>query len=280
MFDDVLISDRLCDALNELTPHQKLRTIRGDYWICSVTGQFSFDGALVDAELRYDQLWQAKISQIPESARQKAEHARWLGRVEPYRKTGQLFEVGAGSGTFLRDAIAAGWHAHGNDLSKVAIEQAHKTSGVEVIHGPIEQIDLDRRCYDVILCNNVFEHLQQPRMALCKMAAALRPGGVLFLQTLSAQSLSLWFQPTGWLHYSPGHLLVPTLVSLAHYFERARLAPTRFETHGFRSAASEVARQTRQRRKLFDKLMSLLAARINLGHRVKYLLENRNSSEQ
>jgi hypothetical protein len=108
---------------------------------------------------------------------------------------------------------------------------------------------------------------------LCTLAEALRPGGVAFLQTLCAQSLSVLFQTRGWIYYGRGHLQMPTLVSFEHYFEKAGLVPIRFETHGFRSSNTPRYKQTRQRRRRFDKLMSNIAGRLRRGHRAKVLLQ-------
>jgi len=138
----------------------------------------------------------------------------------------------------------------------------------------MEDAEIESGVYDVILCNNVFEHLRQPRHVLGKLAAALRPGGVMFFQTLSAQSASLWFRPADWLYYGEGHLFIPTRVSLARYFEDAGLQPIRFETHGFHSGAGRPSDAPPHRRVL-DKCLAHVAGRLRWGHRVKYLLQRR-----
>ena len=134
--------------------------------------------------------------------------------------------------------------------------------------------EIKRAAFDVILCNNVFEHLRQPGAVLRKLAAGLRPGGVIFCQTLSAQSLSLWFAPTRWLYYGEGHLFIPTLRSLDLYFRGANLRAIRRETHGFRSVSVD-ASGARVSRKRTEKMLALIAGRAGRGHRVKMLLRKK-----
>ena len=270
--DPATREDRLCDALGRMTTHQRFESLRGAYWICSQTGQMSrppepADDAQADAP---DEQWSKELHE--QSEERGAAYRRWLSGVERYRQTGRLFEVGCGGGTFLAAAVGAGWKGEGNELSAAKAEYASRRTGARVIPGPMERVVLEPGVYDLILCNNVFEHLYEPRQVLAHMAQALRPGGVLYLQTLNAQSLSLWFEPAGWLYFGPGHVFIPTLVSLGHYFRMAGLKVVSRQTHGFRCVRRAVD-QSRPRRMAREKLMSLAAARLGRGHRVEYVLQ-------
>jgi len=268
--------DMRCDAQDRATIHQRLVTILGDYWICAECGQLQRDSggapALTDPG-QYDAKWMRLAATFAPTESQIAECRQWVKRIEPYRRLGRLFEVGCGLGLLLKTATDAGWAAEGNDLSVVAAAHATKLTGRPVASGPIEQVTLEKGIYDVILLNNVFEHLDEPRRVLCNLAAALRPGGVMFFQTLNGQSLSLHFAPTHWLYYGPGHLIVPTLVSLRAYFKAAGLVPVRFETHGFRTMKHADLHTTGKQKRLIDRLLSPLATGMRRGHRVKVLLQ-------
>ena len=134
----------------------------------------------------------------------------------------------------------------------------------------MESIDLEPDRYDVFLLNNVFEHLVEPHRVLCKLARALRPGGVIFIQTGNASSLSLWARPQDWVYFHPGHLHFPTLGSLQLYCDAAGLEIAQLKTHGFRSARTKEERGGL--RKPIDKLVASFAGRAGLGHRLKCLL--------
>ena len=277
---------RLCDpasqcrrrsnALDRLTDHRRFRAEGGDYWICAETGQLEREGPWRRAEESaevYDAWWKSHIAEGPPSGRDTEKRRRLIAGLEGYRRTGRLLEVGSGRGKILRAAMEAGWRAEGNDLSAVAARAAEELSGARVMAGPIGVQVLDPGAYDVVLLNDVFEHLEDPRSALIKLSAALRPGGALFLQTLNAQSLSLRLHPVPWGHFADGHLIVPTLVSLRHYFQAARLRVARLETHGFSSRASGPRGGRGFLLRVADKTIAAACGRLDLGHRVKALLE-------
>jgi len=262
---------RRSDPLNRESVQRRLATDRGDYWICSETGQLAREWTQEDheSEAMYDDDW----SELPTEAEFQARvdgMAKRLAPYEPYRKTGHLFEVGAGQGAFLKAARLRGWQATGNELSPVGAKQAEDASGSPVLVGPMESIELEPERYDVFLMNNVFEHLVEPYSVLCKLARALRPGGVIFIHTGNASSLSLWARPQHWVYFHPGHLHFPTLDSLSLYCDAAGLELAELKTHGFRSARTKEERGGL--RKPFDKLISTFAGRVDLGHRLRCLL--------
>jgi len=261
--------ERRCDAQDRPTMHRRLMTRVGPYWICRECGQMHREHVDDDLEAQYDKHWHEKLEDYQPSEREIGECRRWVRRIAPYRKHGRLFEVGCGLGLMLKTAREDGWEVEGNELSSTAAAHAARFSGGRVHVGRVEDIDLDPQSFDVVLLNNVFEHLFEPGRSLVSLAAAMRPGGVMFFQTLNGQSLSLYFHPTHWLYFGRMHLFVPTLISMKHYFDRAGLAPIRFETHGYRSAVKK------QRKSVRDRLLSLLAGRIGRGHRVKVLLEKK-----
>lgn len=269
---------RYCDALGKQTEHQRLQTSGGEYWVCSQTGQMvrqQFPTSTQNAQL-YDQWWK-QCADDPPDPKDNARKRRWVRQFEPYRQTGLLLEIGSGLGRLLQAAIQEGWQAHGNEVSPFAAEHAHQTTGAPVLVGPIEEIDLEPTAYDVIICNNVFEHLHKPMGTLQKLVNALRPGGALYLQTLSGQSLSLWVQPRHWIYFNPGHLYVPTLVSLAHYFAATGVTPRSTVTHGCRTGQSDKYASRGWGRRRLDKLLSNLAGRLRLGHRVEFVLRKSGS---
>lgn len=254
---------RRCDAVDRETEQQALRTNRGTYWMCSQTGQLERQREKIDLAQHYDEEWSEKSSPDRDH-RRAASYQRWLARLEPYRQTGRLFEVGTGQGLFLRTAAAAGWEASGTELSPFAAQRAREVSGATVFTDPAETVPLEDGTLDVVLLNNVLEHLAQPRLALIRLSRALRPGGAMFLQTLNAQSLCLARQPFDWKYFHEGHLFIPTLISLDAYFAAAGLRTVRRSTHGYHSVP---------RRKLRDKLTANVAGRLGLGHRVKCVVE-------
>lgn len=266
-------SMRTCDALGHDTPHQRLATHQGDYWICSLTGQFQRDQFPRRPADHYDGQWLPKLMAQQQVDKEVSHWKRRLQRYDPYRRSGRLLEVASGQGALLRAAVELGWQALGNDISPLVAEHAQRQSGAAFLVGPIEQAELEPDVYDVIILNNVLEHLESPMMVLRQLSAALRPGGVMYVQTLSAQSLSMMTQGPRWYYFDPGHLYVPTHVSMAHYIRRVGLTPLQCSTHGFRSRPTHKRDHRTFFRRVFDKVVANFTSLTHTGTRVEYLLQ-------
>jgi 2-polyprenyl-3-methyl-5-hydroxy-6-metoxy-1,4-benzoquinol methylase len=272
------VTERRCDALDRATAHCRLATRAGDYWVCSETGQMS-NGRIneVDAQ-HYDRWWASHAIPQDQAETEIARLERWLARFDSHRQGGRLLEIGSGQGMLLQAAMRRGWEVEGNEISPLAAEGVQRISGAEIHVGPIESIDLPCRRYDLIICDNVFEHLARPLEVLRKLRRALRPSGVLFLQTVCAQSLSVWAQPRGWCYYCDGHTVLPTLVSLRHYCQASGLKVRRLETHGFRGNAGGHRDKVSGIQKRVNKLGAAAASMLSLGHRMRVLLEPNQES--
>jgi SAM-dependent methyltransferase len=88
-------------------------------------------------------------------------------------------EVGAGNGSiarWLRDRVGAGGKVVAFDLDRFFADEP----GIEVRQGDILSDHLERDAYDLVHCRALLHHLPgRQHEALQRMAAALRPGGVL-----------------------------------------------------------------------------------------------------
>src|SRR5687768_4602269 len=120
------------NALGRETVQQRFSTIRGDYWVCAETGHLSRDAVPArpeDLSGLYDGWWQDLIDQGPPPRREIEERKDFLRRLDGYRQSGRLFEVGSGLGKLLAAAVECGWKAEGNELSPLAARHAASFSG-------------------------------------------------------------------------------------------------------------------------------------------------------
>lgn len=264
---------RTCDALSYTTPHLRFPTHEGDYWLCEVTGQLQREQFVSAPADHYDAHWEPQLADQRDIDSDIAHWKRRLARYEPFRKTGRLLEVASGQGRLLRAAVELGWEATGNDVSPKVADHAQKLSGAPFLVAPIEQIELADDHYDIVILNNIFEHLESPMAVLRQLTRALRPGGVISLQTLNSQSLSLWHLGPDWYYFHAGHLYVPSHLSMQQYFRRSKLDVLSFSSHGFRSGSTTKSTKRGFGRKRFDQLMGNIASISNTGTRVRYLLQ-------
>jgi cyclopropane fatty-acyl-phospholipid synthase-like methyltransferase len=106
--------------------------------------------------------------------------------------TGQLLDVGCGTGEHALLAASRGAKATGVDISPTAIEQARAKAaerGLDVQFQVEDALDLRQLdlSFDVIIDSGVFHVFSdedRPRY-VASLAAALRPGGTLFLMCFS-----------------------------------------------------------------------------------------------
>lgn len=114
-----------------------------------------------------------------------------LDLVRHCRGPARLLDFGAGSGTFVRSALDAGYDATGVEHSPVARERARERFGVGLVEdapGP----------FDVVTLWDVIEHLRDPVGILTGLRSRMRPGGLLFVETGNWESWSRFVQGDRW----------------------------------------------------------------------------------
>jgi SAM-dependent methyltransferase len=78
-----------------------------------------------------------------------------------------------------------GWKCKGLEISSQLIEFAREFGRAHNLEpdielGNIEEADIGNCCYDVIIANSVFEHIEKWQIALDRVYRALKPGGMFF----------------------------------------------------------------------------------------------------
>ena len=111
-----------------------------------------------------------------------------LDRLEPYRKTGKLLDVGAGYGFFLEVAKQRGWEVYGTELTDEAIVHC-ESKGLNMFKGEFHKIDFENESFDAVVSIEVLEHLNTPKEFVAKASQILRKGGILYLTTPNFNSV-------------------------------------------------------------------------------------------
>lgn len=93
-----------------------------------------------------------------------------------------LFDVGAGDGEFLALAREAGFAVSGNELHAGAVQLAADRYGVDLLLGELGELGLSD-AYDALTMWCVLAHVEDVDDLLAHSLRALKPGGLLFLQT-------------------------------------------------------------------------------------------------
>ena len=131
------------------------------------------------------------------------------------RRPGRIFDIGCFDGGLLDVAADAGWETWGLDYQGPAVEIARANHPGRIAVGPLETYEPPRQDFDVVSGVGVIEHLRRPD-ALAEFAAkALKPGGLLIIQTPDHGSLPALLLGRYW----------PPIAAPEHiwYFNRANL---------------------------------------------------------
>lgn len=135
---------------------------------------------------------------------------------------GRLLEVGCANGYFL-NAARTTYDVVGVEPSRWARAAAGRL-GLSVPAATLEEARFPDAAFDAVVLIDVIEHLPDPLAVLTEAARLLRPGGILYLVTPDAESLSARLLRGRWWGLRPAHV---------YYFSRRTMAGM-LEKAGFR----------------------------------------------
>lgn len=122
-------------------------------------------------------------------------------------RSGDLLDVGCGTGNFLAAARDRGFRVSGTELDRGAAGFAREKLAFENIH-PFSIIDFATKYpaakYDVVTFFEVLEHQADPAAFLRSIVSCLRPGGYI---ALSVPNRDRWLTGPDVFDYPPNHFL-------------------------------------------------------------------------
>ena len=113
-----------------------------------------------------------------------------LEQIRPLRGA-KLLEVGCAKGWFLAAAAERGAKAKGIEPELANVEIA-RAAGLSVEAGFFPADLADKGPYDLVVFNDVFEHLPSPAAAIKDVAALLSPGGLVAINLPSSHGTLYW----------------------------------------------------------------------------------------
>jgi SAM-dependent methyltransferase len=145
------------------------------------------------------------------------------------RAPGPVLDVGCGDGRLLEAFASRGVGRallYGLELSEGSVERA-RARGFDVRRQRFEDAELPDAFFQLIMLQQVIEHVGDPGAVLARIARLLKPGGAVVLETPNAAS---WdhrvFRGRYWGGYHfPRHFFLFTAASLCALLRRSGLEP-------------------------------------------------------
>lgn len=108
----------------------------------------------------------------------------WLNLLLRRRlPSAKVLEIGCAHGGYVALLRWAGYDASGTEMSPWIVQFARETFGVPVQAGRIEELSFAPGSLDVVILNDVIEHLPDPLATLGHAAKLLKPDGFFIIQT-------------------------------------------------------------------------------------------------
>jgi len=156
-----------------------------EYWASARASDFGYGQYLADA---------------PHYLRTFRLRSRILRDAHP--GPGRVADVGCAAGFFLRVMADLGWETTGLEISARMCAHARDTLALpDVRRGDLLSVRLPDGAYDVLTLWDVIEHLEDPPAHLRAARAALRPDGLLVLETQDVGSAFARVMGRRWQHY-------------------------------------------------------------------------------
>lgn len=140
----------------------------------------------------------------------------------PFKPGGKLLDVGCGSGSNLLYWKHFGWDVHGVELAPTVARYAREQLNLPVKEGTLEQAQYPAKSFDVVMFNNVLEHLHDPLRTLRETHRILKDDGKLLISVPNLNCADRWLFNEWWSPWDlPRHLSHFTRKTLALLLENA-----------------------------------------------------------
>ena len=142
----------------------------------------------------------------------KSTFADMLKKILPYKKSGNILDIGTASGFLLEEAKKLGFEPYGVELSEYSSSIAKKKFGDErIFNGTLENAPFEENFFDIITMCDFLEHSQNPINILnishkLLNITAYSNGGYIMITVPNTNSFTHNIMGKKWTQYKLEHL--------------------------------------------------------------------------
>lgn len=141
-----------------------------------------------------------------------------------FKKGCRVLEVGCGDCNLILNLKEKYPHCEFTGIDLVLSEEAKrdcKVQGISLRKGSIEEISLSKNTYDIVIMNQLIEHLWEPVKVLKKLRWSLKKNGFLSIETPNISGYDRKFFKSKWGgYYFPRHLNLFSFETLARLLKK------------------------------------------------------------
>lgn len=158
------------------------------YYRCEHCQLWNYDLALGTDQTQYTERYVSPLDPAHKSNREVRQSWDFLAAHAP--QPGRIMDIGCGNGCLLYLAREAGWEVRGMELSASMARAIEKDQGIPVDVANFLEYDGKGDIYDVVVLRHVLEHLPDSKLAMRRIGALLKPGGLALLEFPNTRSIS------------------------------------------------------------------------------------------
>jgi 2-polyprenyl-3-methyl-5-hydroxy-6-metoxy-1,4-benzoquinol methylase len=168
-----------------------------------VNPQYSKDAVKKLYDLSYWEILHPAMGNVKLTDRVEFDYQNAIAKLRrdilPFKQKGKFLDVGCSNGALVKRAEEVGFDAIGIEVSKDMVQFARKCfSNIDVRQGLLTEQNFEENYFDVITLYDVLEHLFNPRIELNEIYRILKPGGLLFIETPTTDSIFYLEDPYYW----------------------------------------------------------------------------------
>ena len=120
---------------------------------------------------------------------------------------GRILDVGCAAGFFLKIMEGEGYETQGVEISKYASSYARNVLKLNIVEGGLLSARFPDGFFDVITMWDVLEHLPNPLEALAECDRIMKKSGILIVETLNVDTLTVRILKQNWPLFKPPYHL-------------------------------------------------------------------------